>query len=124
MPIVVALFHRRDQALRALDHLRAEGFDSRSITILASPASAGEAAEQAAHELKPPAPGFSDLGGMMQGQADPSFAEAERATFEERIAQGDIAVRVDAAHEAAALRAEAILLGHGAQRVEPGTVRD
>ena len=124
MPTIAGLFRDRDRALRARDEIYAAGFGRDTIAIVASPTTAGEAAREAAEELPRPVPGFVDLGAAIGGQAERGFPEAERITLEERIAQGDTLLRVDAADWEAAVRAEAILLRHGAERVLPGTVRD
>ena len=124
MTIVAGLFRDRDRAFQALDELRGAGFGGDTVTVIASPTSAGEAAREAAHELERPEGGFIDLGAALGGQAARDFPEAERLTYEERVAEGDTLLRVDAPDDAAADRAEAILLRHGAERVLPGTIRD
>src|SRR5688572_432853 len=96
MRIVAGIFSDRDRALLALDELRGAGFDEDAATILASPTSAGEAAEQAAGELPRPRSRMIDLGAAIGGQAELGFPEAERSRIEERVAQGDVLIRVDA----------------------------
>ena len=124
MPTIAGLFHDRERALQALDEMRAAGFGPDAVTIVASPTSAGEVACEAAEELPRPVPGFVDLGAAIGGQAERDFPEAGRIALEERIAQGEILLRVDAPDWEAAVRAETILLRHGAEQVLPGAVRD
>ena len=124
MPTIAGLFHDRERALRARAEIYAAGFGRDTVTIVASPTSAGEVAREAAEELPRPVPGFVDLGAAIGGQAERDFPEAERITLEERVAQGDALLRVDAPDWEAAVRAETILLRHGAEQVLPGTVRD
>lgn len=124
MPIVVALFHRRDRALRAVAALRAAGFAEEAVTVIASPTSAGRDAREAAHELKSLPSRWIDFGAASGGQAELGFPEAERQVFEERVAEGDIAIRVNLANHAERVRADAILRAAGGDRVLPGTVRD
>src|SRR5437763_7663478 len=117
MEIVAGLFRYRDRALEAVRALREAGFQERAVTLVASPTSAGETFGVAARELPRPGDGFADLGAVMGGQADPDFPRSERITVEERVAQGDTLVRVNASDGRAAERAEAILLRLGAERV-------
>lgn len=124
MAVVVGLFGERERALRALAELQAAGYRRDALLVVASPGSAGEAAFEAAHVLERPAGGFVDLGAALGGQADRDFPREERITVEERVAQGDLLVRVEVADRAAADRAEAVLRAAGAERVLPGTIRD
>jgi hypothetical protein len=124
MAIVAGLFRERERALRALADLQAAGFERDALMVVASPAGAGEAAFEAAHVLERPEGGFVDLGAALGGQADRDFPDEERITAEERVAQGDLLVRVEIPDRAAADRVEEILRAAGAERVLPGTIRD
>jgi hypothetical protein len=124
MPIVTGLFDSREQALQAMHDLDSAGFPPRAVTIIASPNSAGRIARQAAAELPHPPGGFVDLGAELGGQADPLFPETERRTYEERVAQGGVLLRVDVQDQAALERAEAVLRQAGADRIGPGIIRD
>jgi hypothetical protein len=124
MATVTGLFHDRDEAVRGLDALRSAGFGEDEVTIVASPSSAGIAAEQAASGLAQPADGFVDLGAVMGGQGEHGFAREERFTYEERVAAGDILLRVQVAAPERASLAHAILEDAGADRVGPGFIRD
>ena len=124
MVTVTGLFHDRDQALRALDALRTAGFGPDDVTIVASPTSAGIAAEQAASALQHTADGFVDLGAVMGGQAEPGFPREERLTYEERVAAGDVLLRVQTEAPERASLAHAVLEDAGADRVGPGVIRD
>ena len=123
MKVIAAVFRERDRFLKAVDALRAAGFDGDRVTVIGSPASAGDVADEAARELDRPAGGFVDLGAVLGGQADPTFPRVERRELEARVAQGETLIRVDAPDDAAD-RAEAILLEAGAELVLPGTIRD
>ena len=123
MPVVAALFRDRDRALAAVRALQDAGFGNDTV-LIASPTGAGEAARAAASRLQQPEEGFIDLGGVLGGQADPRFPDTERQTFEERVAEGDTMVRVSAPDGRRARQAEEILAEHGAERVDPGTIRD
>jgi cytosine/adenosine deaminase-related metal-dependent hydrolase len=123
MLIVAGLFRDRERALAALRELQESGCGD-DVAIVASPTSAGDAASEAARELPRPGGGFVDLGSVLGGQAHPNFPLEERATWEERVAQGDTLLRVNVADHATAERAEAVLLRHGAERVLPGVIRD
>lgn len=122
--IVAGLFRDRDRALRALDELRQAGFGEAAVTIVGSPTSAAEVAREAARELERPPSGLLDFGAAIGGQAEREFPEVEARRFEERVAQIDTLLRVEAPDRAAAERVEAILLGAGAEQVIPGTMRD
>jgi hypothetical protein len=124
MHVIAGLFRERDRALEAVDDLNAAGFGPEAVTVIASPTSAGDLAEEAAREVPRPGGGFQDLGSLMGGQADPAFAAAERKTFEERVAQGDTLVRVVVQASATVRQVEEILLRHGAERIDPGVIRD
>ena len=124
MVTVTGLFHDRDQALGALDALRTAGFGPDDVTIVASPSSAGIAAEQAANALPRRGEGFIDLGAALGGQAELGFPREERLTYEERIAAGDILLRVQTEEPERASLAHAILADAGADRVGPGVIRD
>jgi hypothetical protein len=124
MVTVTGLFHDRDQALRALDALRTAGFGEDDVTIVASPTSAGIAAEQTASRLGHSDDGFMDLGSTMGGQAAPEFPREERLTYEERVAAGDVVLQVQSEAPDRASVAHAILEDAGADRVGPGVIRD
>jgi hypothetical protein len=121
---IAGLFRERDRALQAVDELNAAGFGPEAVSVIASPTSAGDLAEAAAREAPRPEGGFEDLGSRIGGQADPAFAAAERRTFEERVAKGDTLVRVVVQASSTVRRVEEILLRHGAERVDPGVIRD
>ncbi len=122
--IVAGLFRERDRALKALNQLYAAGFDEQSVTIVASPTSAGTTAQRGANELTRPGDGFIDLGAAMGGQADRDFIVSERREYEERVAQGDTLIRIQTTDVDAAGRAMAILHDAGAERIAPGEIRD
>jgi hypothetical protein len=124
MTTVAGLFRDRDRALRAVDELGAAGFGQDTVTLVSSPTSAAEVVGGTARHLERPGGGFIDLGAALGGQAERSFPEEERVTFEERVAQGDTLLRVDAPDPDAAGRALVILRQAGAERVSPGTIRD
>ena len=124
MVTVTGLFHDRDQALRALDALGTAGFGQREVTIVASPTSAGIAAEQAASLLQHPVGGFVDLGAVMGGQAEAGFPREERMAYEERVAAGDVLLRIQTEVAERASLAHALLEDAGADRVGPGFIRD
>ena len=124
MVTVTGLFHAREQALRALDALETAGFGPNEVTIVGSPTSAGIAAEQAASLLRRSGDGFVDFGAAIGGQAEPGFPREERLTYEERVAAGDILLRIQAEAPERASLAHAILEDAGADRVGPGVIRD
>ena len=123
MKIVAGLFRERDGAGRALNAIASAGFGDDAVTVVGSPASAGEVVREAASELDRPADGFMDLGAVIGGQAEPGFGEEERLRAEERVAQGHTVLRVEVADEGAVDRVEAILREAGAERVLPGTIQ-
>lgn len=124
MITVTGLFRDRDQALRALRSLQAAGFGPDELAIVASPTSAGVAAQQAANALDRPGGGFVDLGAAMGGQAEPGFPKSERLTYEERVAAGDTLLRVTVDDPTRAAQAHGLLEEGGAERIAPGTIRD
>lgn len=124
MAVIAALFRDPGRALQAVEALRAAGFGEHAVTVVASPTSAGQAAQQAARELQPPPSRMIDLGAAIGGQAELGFPEAELRAFEQRVAQGDTLIRVDLTEAADHDRADAILRAAGADQVLPGTVRD
>ena len=91
---------------------------------MASPTSAGIAAEQAANALEPPAEGFIDFGAALGGQAALGFPREERLLKEERIAACDVLLRVQTDCTTRASLAHAILEDGGADPVGPGLIRD
>jgi hypothetical protein len=124
MVTVTGLFSDRDAALDALEKLRQAGFGPDDLAIVASPTSAGIAAEQAANALARPADGFVDLGAALGGQAAIGFPREERLLYEERIAAGDTLLRIQTDDPTRASLAHAILEDNGADRVGPGVIRD
>ena len=124
MVTVTGLFRDRDQALAALERLREAGFGPDDLSVVASPTSAGIAAEQAANALVRPGDGFIDFGAAMGGQAERGFPKEERLVYEERIAAGDVLLRVQTDDPTRASLAHAILEDTGADRVGPGLIRD
>jgi hypothetical protein len=124
MTIVAGLFSDPDRATRAIDELRAASFQEDQVTVVASPSSAAELVRVTSTELPTPGGGFVDLGAAMGGQADPAFPDEEARLYEERVAQGDVLVRVDAPDDNTADHAKAILRENGADRVSPGIIED
>jgi hypothetical protein len=122
MPTVTGLFRDRDEALVTLERLREAGFGPDELAILASPTSAGIAAEQAANALPRPGDGFIDFGAALGGQAAPGFPREERLLYEERIAAGDVLLRVQTDDPKRASLAHAMLEDGGAERVGPGVI--
>lgn len=124
MVTVTGLFHDRDEALAALEKLREAGFGPDDLAIVASPTSAGIAAEQAANALERRGDGFIDFGAALGGQAAPGFPKEERLLYEERIAAGEVLLRVQTDDPTRASLAHAMLEDAGAERVGPGYIRE
>lgn len=119
MSTVAGLFHDRQQALRALETLRADGFSDHQLALVSSPTSASETVDEAAQEFETSVGGFIDFGAAPGGQPPDTFPQQTRRRVESGVAQADVLVRVSNVDGADAQRAQDILRSGGANEIVP-----
>jgi hypothetical protein len=114
MPIVHGLFAHREQAVAALEALRAARFDIDHVRLVGGPSEPGELAREAGAGTNVAAGPVSPvLGGLLQGRVP----EDQLQAAEQRLSEGAVLLLSDELDEAAGQQLAAVLREHGAEDV-------
>ena len=112
MPIVHGLFAQRDQALAALEALRAARFDVDRVRLVGGPNDPGGLASEAGAGTSVAAgPAEAVVGGLLRGRVP----EDEARTVETRLSEGAVLLMSDDLDDAAAQQLMQILREHNAE---------
>jgi hypothetical protein len=114
MPLVHGLFAHRDQALAALEALRAARFDVDRVRLVGGPSDPGELASEAGAGTSVAAgPANAVVGGLLQGRVPEDQAQA----VETKLSEGAVLLLSDDLDDAAAQQLTQILREHNAEDV-------